>query len=123
MNATKFTFREVPKKLTRRICASKVGENWDFTGLITPLTATWKLDIHDLVVRKLNWDDEIPETLRPIWENNFKLMGELKNLKWKRAVVPEDAVSLDVNTLEFGDASKVLVCVAIYVRYQRKCGK
>ena len=44
-------------------------------------------------------------------------------MKYKRAVVPHDAVSLEMTTLEFGDASQILICVAIYVRFLRKCGK
>ena len=114
---------QVPKVIVRRLCESKVAEVFDFSGLYTPITATWKTDLHELVVKKLDWDDAIPDTLRPLWEDNFKLMGELKNLSYKRAVVPEDAVNLDIETLEFGDASKSLVCVAIYVRFKRKCGK
>ena len=31
---------EIPKKLTRRICCSKVGEIFDMSGLLTPITAT-----------------------------------------------------------------------------------
>ena len=114
--------KEVPKVLTKRICASKVAENFDFSGLITPITATWKLDLHDLVIRKLDWDDQIPDSLRPLWEENFRLMGDLKSLTYQRAVIPHDAVNLDVETLEFGDASKSLVCAAIYVRFLRRCG-
>ena len=112
----------IPEKLTRRICSSKAGEVFDFSGLLAPITATFNLDLHQLVVEKLDWDDKIPENLHAIWETNFKLMGELKQLKYKRAVVPENAVSLDLNTLDFGDASRVLVCCAIYVRFLRKCG-
>ena len=112
---------EIPDKLTRRMCASKVGEIFDFSGLFTPITATWKVDLHN--IKHLHWDDVIPESLRPLWEDNFKLMGEVRNVVFKQAVVPADAVSLDINTLEFGDASKTLICVAIYVRYLRKCGK
>ena len=114
--------KEVPKVLVRRLCESKVAEVFDFSGLNTPITATWKTDLHELVVKKLDWDDSVPDTLRPLWDNNFQLMGELKNLRYKRAVIPEDAVNLEIETLEFGDASKTLVCVAIYVRFKRKCG-
>ena len=100
-----------------------MAEIFDFSGLKTPVTATWKTDLHELVVKKLDWDDKVPDSLRPLWEDNFQLMGDLKNIRYKRAVVPEDALNLDIETLEFGDASKTLVCVAIYVRFKRKCGK
>ena len=112
---------EIPEKLTRRMCCSKVGEVFDFTGMLTPITASWKVDLRDL--KHLHWDEAIPENLRPLWEENFKLMGTVRNITYRRAVVPDDAADLDINTLDFGDASKILVCVAIYVRFRRKCGK
>ena len=53
-------------------------------------------------------------------EENFKLMmGAVRNLNYRRAVIPADAANLDINNLDFGDASKVLVCV----RFLSKCGK
>ena len=49
-------------------------------------------------------------------------MGKLKDIRYHRAVVPVDAVDLNIETLEFGDASQSVVCVAIYVRFLRTCG-
>ena len=78
-----------------------------------------KLDLHELVLRKLDWDDVIPDTLRPIWNSHFEMMTEIHNIKFNRAVIPEDAVDLNVETLEFGDASKPIACVAVYARFKR----
>ena len=47
----------IPSNLTRRQCLSKVSELFDLTGMITPITAAMKLDLHVLVQRKLDWDD------------------------------------------------------------------
>ena len=58
---------KIPVKLTRRQCVSKVEEIYDLTGKITPITAMMKYDLHELVQRKLDWDDCIPDELRPIW--------------------------------------------------------
>ena len=113
---------EVPKKLTRRICCSKAAEIFDMSGILTPITATLKMDLHELVVRKLAWDDVLPDDLRELWSSHFEMMAEIQNLRFHRAVIPDDAVSLDINTLDFADASRDLVCVAIYVRFLRKCG-
>ena len=67
---------EIPKKLTRRICSSKVGEVFDISGLLAPITGTWKLDLHELITLKLGWDDAIPDNLRAIWETNFEQMSD-----------------------------------------------
>ena len=113
----------IPIKLTRRICAGKVGEVWDLIGLLVPITARLKLDLHELVVLKLNWDDEIPEELRKLWKENFELINQLDHLQFSRATVPADAVNLEMETIEAGDASKDLMCMAVYVRFKRKGGE
>lgn len=82
-----------------------------------------KLDLQDLVQRQLDLDDILPDSLRPLWESNFQMIQEISNLKFKRAVVPEDAVSTDINTVDFGDASQSMVCVDIYARFLRQNGQ
>ena len=65
--------------------------------MITPITAAMKLDLHTLVQRKLNWDDKIPNDLRPVWNSNFEMINELSSLHYRRAIIPDDAVLLDIN--------------------------
>ena len=74
----------IPSKLTRRDCVSKVWEVFDITGKVTPLTAAMKLDLHELVLRKLDWDNKIPDNLRPIWESHFQMMNEIKTGSYSR---------------------------------------
>ena len=113
----------IPEMLTRRQCASKVAEIYDITGLTTPLTASMKIDLHQLVSRKLDWDDAIPQNLLHIWRSNFEIIEGMSQLKFKRAVIPSDAVNLEMDTIECGDASKDMICIAIYVRFLRKSGE
>ena len=112
----------IPEVLTRRMCTSKFAELFDITGMFTPITCAIKLDLHDLCTRGLDWDDKIPDTLRPLWESNFQMLQELRDLKFQRAVIPPDAVDLTIDTVDFGDASKLLVCIVIYVRFKRRNG-
>ena len=112
----------IPNNLTRRHCVSKVAEIFDLTGILTPITASLKLDLHNLVQRNLKWDDTIPNDLRQIWDSNFELMKELKTFKFKRAIVPDDACSVDIETIDTSDASKSIACIAIYARFQRNSG-
>ena len=109
----------VPEKLTRRHCASKVAEIFDITGKLTPIIASMKIDLHDLSLRQLDWDDTIPIELRPIWINHFKTMQQIRDIRFKRAIVPDDAISTDIETLDFGDASQSMVCICIYARFKR----
>ena len=112
----------IPEKLTRRDCASKVAEIFDLTGKMSPIVASMKLDLHELTTRELDWNDVIPDELRQTWLENFKTMKDLGEVRFKRAIVPEDAFNTDIHTLDFGDSSKSLICTCIYARFQRKNG-
>ena len=48
-------------------------------------------------------------------------MQEIKNIKFNRAIIPKDAISLNINTVDTRDASKNMACVAIYARCDRSC--
>ena len=109
-------------KLNRRDCVSAVYEIFDPSGKVAPIVGGLKIDLHELVIRNLDWDDVIPENLRQIWESNFEMIQELRNIRYKRAVVPPDAVDTNIETLDFGDASLSMICVAVYVRFKRKSG-
>ena len=50
-------------------------------------------------------------------------MREIKNIKFNRAIIPKDAISLNINTVDTGDASKNIACVAIYARCERSNGE
>ena len=104
----------IPKHLTLRHCVSEVAEIHDLFGKFTPLTAMMKCDLHELVTRKLDWDDRIPDSLRHVWESHFEMIQNIKGIKFSRAVVPDDAISHDINTIDTGDASHHLACAAIY---------
>ena len=54
---------QLPEELTTRHFVAKVAELYHITGLITPIVATMKLDLHDLVRRRMDWDDVLPENL------------------------------------------------------------
>ena len=112
----------MPSQLAKQNCVSKVAEIFDLTGKITPITAAMKMDLHTLVKRGHSWDDVIPDDLRSVWVSYFEMMPEIDNFRFQRAVVPEDAVNLDINTIDAADASNKLACVAIYARFLRRIG-
>ena len=51
------------------------------------------------------------------------MIQELRNLKFKRCVIPSDAANLEITTVDMGDATCSIACVAIYARVLRKNGK
>ena len=44
------------------------------------------------------------------------------DLKFRRAVIPNDAISLDVETTDVADAGENLICAAVYARYKLSNG-
>ena len=119
--STKFDSK-IPEKFTKRNCVSRVAEVFDPLGRVAPLISGFKIDIHELSLRKLSWDDEIPENLRQIWVNNFEMIEEINSIKYKRAIIPDDAVDTNIECIDTADASPKMICVAIYARFRRKSG-
>ena len=76
-----------------------------------------KYDLRSLTRRKLDWDDKVPNDLQALWVSNFEMIKDLSNVKFRRAIVPEDAISLEIETIDTGDATQTLVCSAIYARF------
>ena len=90
----------IPESFTKCDCVGKVGEVFDLLGKVTPITAGWKLDLVELTRRKLDWDDPIPDDLKALWLQNFQDMKQMNGLRFRRAIVPVDALNLDIETIE-----------------------
>ena len=103
----------LPENLTMRDCVSLVAQVFDPTGRLTPIIAGFKLDISQLHRSGLKSDDEIPENLRRIWLSNYEMIKEIKQLRYKRAIIPLDAKHLDIVTIDTGDSSSSLIYSAI----------
>ena len=110
----------IPDTFTRAQCMGKVAGIHDLLGLSAPVVGNFKVDLRQ--IKGIDYESPIPEELRSLWKSNFEMIRDLGNLKWNRAIVPEDAVSLDIDTIDTADASKVLACSAIYARFKRKTG-
>jgi hypothetical protein len=91
-------------------------------GLATPITAGFKLDLHQLCELKLDWDDKVPEELLDKWVSNMEKIQELRGMTFQRSVIPVDAVSPQIELLVHTDASQNLGVVAIFGRVLRRNG-
>lgn len=81
-----------------------------------------KSDLHELVQRKLDWYNRIPGEIYPKRESYFKMIKEIIIIKFNRAVIPEKATSLEINTTDVADTNKRIVYTATYVRFKRRSG-
>ena len=110
------------KSFTRRTLSGLVARVFDPLGLATPVTANFKLDVHDLCKRKLDWDDPVPLELLEVWATNMMAIQDLKEVVFRRTVIPVDAVSDQVDLLVAVDASQYIGVAAIYARIKKQDG-
>ena len=111
------------RNFTRRNLLGKVAGVFDPSGLVTPVTSRLKLDLHDLCRDQLDWDDNIPELYLERWLNNLDDIQALKEIRFRRTVIPPDAVSLDVSLIVSSDASKSIAVSCVHARCQLLTGK
>ena len=71
----------------------------------------------------MDWNDKIPNDLKEIWLANFQSIKNLGTIRFKRVVIPIDTVSLDIETIDVGDASHSAVCSVVYARVLRSNGE
>ena len=75
------------------------------------------MELRTFVKRGLIWNDVIPDDLRSVWLSHLEIMQEIGNLRFQRAVVPQDAVNLDISTIDTTGASNKIACVAMCARF------
>jgi hypothetical protein len=107
---------------TKRILTGLVASIFDPLGLVTPVTAGLKLDLHELCALKLDWDDPVPTRLLDKWVANMEKIQALRGLEFRRTVIPEDAADTMVELLVATDASQNLGVIAVFGRVRRRCG-
>ena len=104
------------QNFTRRNLLGKVAGVYDPIGLLTPITAGMKLDLHDLCLDKLDWDDPVPEEYLEKWVRNLNDIQALKEVKFRRTVIPPDAASLEIDLIISSDASKSIAISCVHAR-------
>lgn len=104
------------QKFTRRNLMGKTLEVFDLLGIAEPLKAKLKLDLKKL--NHLDFDIELPDSLKIPWVENLKMIHAARDLVWKRSVVPPDAVEPDKMELVcFVDAAQHMSGIAVYSRF------
>jgi len=77
-------------------------------GLVSPLILLGKKILQDLCRGKVEWDDPVPDHIKPLWEKWRNELCELQNLKLSRCYKPEgfgEVISVELH--HFKDACKM----------------
>ena len=110
-------------EITRRIIFSKNHSIFDLPGKLAPILAILKVDLREAVEQTVGWDDPVPEEVRSKWIKNFWLLERLRGLKFQRAIMPEGAVSMRMNSIIAVDVSEKSVKMAgAWGRFRLKSG-
>ena len=104
------------KNFTRRNMLGKVAGVYDPTGLATAVTSRLKLDLHDLCLENLGWDDQIPDSYLERWLVNLDDIQALREIRFRRTIIPPDAASLDLDLIVSSDASKSIAIASVHAR-------
>lgn len=113
---------QLAKNFTRRNLLGKVAGVFDPLGLLTPVSARLKLDLHDLVELKMDWDTLVPDSYLEKWVKNIEDIQDLREIRFRRTIIPEDAVNTDVELVVSADASQYIAIACIHGRVKRKNG-
>ena len=65
----------------------------------------------------------MPDSYLDKWAATMETIQELKQVTFRRAVIPPDAANSNIHLLVFTNASQNLGVIAIFGRVLRKCGK
>ena len=76
----------------------------------------------DLIEAGHDLEDVISDAFSQVWLQNFDLIVKIGDLVYRRAVVPDDALNMDIELIGAGDATKKLACAGCYIRFQLKNG-
>ena len=104
------------KRFTKRILLGKTAGVFDPLGLLTPVTCKFKLDMQKVTELKTDWDDRLPEDLLLDWVGNLDTIRQLKEVKFRRAVIPKEASSLNVDLIISSDSSQNIAIACIHAR-------
>lgn len=110
------------ERFTRRTLVGKVASVYDPLGLVTPITARLKLDLSRICKMKYDWDDTIPDEYLEQWIRNLEDIQELKEVKFRRTLIPSNAKSTDIELIVSVDASENIAVACVHSRVGLKDG-
>ena len=110
------------KNFTRRNLLGKVASVFDPIGLVTPVMTRFKLDLHSLVTCKFGWDEKVPDEYLDRWVRNLSDIQSLRDIAFRRTIIPADAVDTNVELVVSADASQHIAVASVHARVKRKDG-
>jgi hypothetical protein len=104
----------IPDQLTKRVVTSFAAKIFDPLQILCPFTIQAKILLQKAWSRGLTWDEKLPDDLSKSWEQWFKQLTQLRELKLRRCLRQDQSVdSQSVHT--FVDASTQAYAAVSYI--------
>ena len=107
--------------LTKRMILAAINGVYDLLGWASPLMITGKILFSELCLRKVSWDEQVPDDIVRRWNKWAKTLRECTEIKVPRSVVSNKSQQISIHG--FADASQLVVCAAVYVLATYNDGK
>ncbi|GFV49622.1 integrase catalytic domain-containing protein [Trichonephila clavipes] len=98
---------------TKRDVLSVIARLYDSLGLIGPVISKAKIFLQKLWLRKLNWEEFLPDAIAPDWLNFESSLKALEELKIDRYTLADSYVKLML--LGYADASESAYGAVVYM--------
>ncbi|GFR10175.1 uncharacterized protein TNCT_313411, partial [Trichonephila clavata] len=98
---------------TKRDVLSVIARLYDPLGLIGPVISKAKIFLQKLWLRKLNWEECLPEAIAPDWLNFVSSLKALEELKIDRYLLTDSYEKLML--LGYADASESAYGAVVYM--------
>ena len=120
-----FQFKVVVKDnpLTRRGVLSTVASLYDPLGFVAPYILIGKQILQQMCRDKLDWDDALPEDLKPLWESWLMDLNHLADISISRCYTPKGFIIQHYELHHFSDASTSGYGVCSYLRAVSTAGE
>ena len=90
---------------------------FDQLGIGSPVTILAKIVYHEVSLKRLGWDAQIPSELTKLWESWIKSIERHPELEYNRCVIKHlDEPILDIKLHGFADASLKTCAAVVYVQ-------
>ena len=107
-------------QLTKRSILSIAAKEFDPLGLLEPFTVRAKMMLQELWKRKVSWDCQLPEELKPQWWTWFEELETVLLIQIPRSYFPSRCSRANLHI--FGDSSKKAYGAVAYLRAKQESG-
>ena len=109
---------ESEHSLTQRGSLKITASIFDLLGIGSPVTILAKIFYHEVSLKRLGWDAQIPSELTKLCESWIKSIEKHPELEYNRCVIKYlDEPILDIKLHVFADASLKTCAAVVYVQF------